>query len=109
VSGLGKILLRWIPLWACCWTFFSSGSIPFPSLLFFQTGTIMSQRCDCRGQPHPSLDFLQEVGSISSLSLLSGISSKVPPYESWESLTLQVSSAFWGEGSPPTYFLRLPV
>jgi hypothetical protein len=39
--------------------------------------------------------FLLEVGSISSLSLLSGISSKVPPYESWESLTSQVSGAFW--------------
>jgi hypothetical protein len=24
--------LSWIPLWACCWTFFSSGSSPFPSL-----------------------------------------------------------------------------
>ena len=48
------------------------------------------------------------MGSLSSLSLLSGISSKVPPFESWESLTSQVSGAFWG--IPPTsYFLRLPV
>jgi hypothetical protein len=27
--------LSWIPLWACRWTFFSSGSSPFPSLQFF--------------------------------------------------------------------------
>jgi hypothetical protein len=26
--------LSWIPLWACHWTFFSSGSSPFPSLQF---------------------------------------------------------------------------
>ena len=71
----------------------------------------MGQRCDC-GMATPSLTwcpvFLLEVGSISSLSLLSGISSKVPSYESWESLTSQVSGALWGD--PPTsYFLRLPV
>jgi hypothetical protein len=39
-------------------------------------------------QTHPSLDVLS--------SLLSGISSK--DYESWESLTSKVSSAFWGGG-----------
>jgi hypothetical protein len=39
--------------------------------------------------------FLLEVGSISSLFLLSDISSKVPFFESWESLTLQVSGEFW--------------
>jgi hypothetical protein len=48
------------------------------------------------------------VGSISSLSLLSGISSEIPPFESWESLTSQVSGAFWG-GLPTSSFLRLPV
>ena len=59
-------------------------------------------------KPPPSLDvFLLEVGSISSLSLLSRISSKVPPFESWNSFTSQVSGVFWGV--PPTsYFLRLP-
>jgi hypothetical protein len=40
--------------------------------------------------------FLLEVGSISSLSLLSGISFKVPPFESWESLTSQVYGELWG-------------
>ena len=39
--------------------------------------------------------FLLEMGSISSFSLFSSISSKVPPYESWESLTSKVSGAFW--------------
>jgi hypothetical protein len=39
------------------------------------------------------------VGSISSLSLLSGISSKVLSCESWESLTSQFSAVLWG--SPP--------
>jgi hypothetical protein len=72
----------------------------------------MGQSCDC-GMATPSLTwrpvFLLEVGSINSLSLPSGISSKVPPYESWKSLTSQVSGAFWG-GSPPTsYFLRFSV
>ena len=71
----------------------------------------MGQRCDC-GMATPSLTwcpvFLLEVGSISSLSLLSGISSKVPPFESWESLTSQVSGAFW-RVPPTSYFLRLPV
>jgi hypothetical protein len=39
--------------------------------------------------------FLLEVGSISSLSLLLNISSNVPPFESRESLTSQVSGTFW--------------
>ena len=62
----------------------------------------MGQRYDC-GMATPFLTwypvFLLEVGSISSLSLLSGISWKVPPYESWESLTSQDSGALWG--GPP--------
>jgi hypothetical protein len=89
--------LSWIPLWASNWTFFSSGTSPFPSLMFFQTGTIR--------QSHLSL---LEVGYISSPNLLSGISSKVPPFESWKSLTSQVSSAFWRVPTT-SYFLRLPV
>ena len=40
------------------------------------------------------------MGSISSLSLLLGFSSKVPPFESLESFTSQVSGAFWRV--PPT-------
>jgi hypothetical protein len=39
--------LSWISLWACGWTFFSSGSSPFPFLQFFQTGTIMGQSFEC--------------------------------------------------------------
>jgi hypothetical protein len=65
--------LSWIPLWACLWTDFSSGSSSFPSLQFFQTGTIMGQSCSC-GMTAPSFTwcsvFLMEVGSISSFSLL---------------------------------------
>jgi hypothetical protein len=38
--------------------------------------------------------FLLDVDSISSLSLPLGISCKVPPFVSWESLTTQVSGAF---------------
>jgi len=53
--------------------------------------------------------FLLEVGSLSSLSLLSGIWSKVPPFEFWESLNSQVSGAFWGEDPQTSYILRLPV
>jgi hypothetical protein len=40
------LYLSCIPLWACCWTFFSSGSSPFPCLQFFQTGTT-GQSFDC--------------------------------------------------------------
>lgn len=58
----------------------------------------MGQRCDC-GTATTSLTwcpvFLLEVGSISSLSQLMGSSSKVPPFDSWESLTSHVSGAFW--------------
>ena len=49
--------------------------------------------------------FLLEVVSISSLSLLSDISSKVPPFKSQESLTSQVSGVFWRV--PPPILLPL--
>jgi hypothetical protein len=52
--------------------------------------------------------FLLEVGSLTSLSLLLGISSKVPPFESWETLTSQVSGAFC-RVPPYSYFPRLHV
>jgi hypothetical protein len=35
------------------------------------------------------------------LPTVSGVLSKFPPFESWESLAPQVSGAFWGEGCPP--------
>jgi hypothetical protein len=59
----------------------------------------MGQRYDC-GMATPFLltwcpVFLLEVGSMSYLSLLFGISSKVPPFGSWESLTSKVYGAFW--------------
>ena len=50
--------------------------------------------------------FLLEVDSINSL--ISGISSKVPPYESWESLTTQVSGPFY-RVPLTSYPQRLPV
>jgi hypothetical protein len=53
--------------------------------------------------------FLLEVGSVISLSILSSsCSSKVPPFEFWESLTSQGSDALWGGDPPTSYFLRLP-
>ena len=55
------------------------------SISILQTGTIMGQSFDC-GKATPSLNFylvfLLKVDSISSLSLLLGISSKVTPFES---------------------------
>jgi hypothetical protein len=48
--------LSWIPLWACHWTFFSSGSSSFPSLQLFQTGTITGQSFDYR-MATPSLTW----------------------------------------------------
>jgi hypothetical protein len=48
--------LSWIPLWACCWVLFSSGSSSFPFLQFFQIGTIMGQSFNCRmATPLPHL------------------------------------------------------
>jgi hypothetical protein len=47
------------------------------------------------------------MGSINTLSLLLNISSKVPPFESWESFTSQGSSAFW-KVAPTSYLPRLP-
>jgi hypothetical protein len=68
----------------------------------------MGQICDC-GIGTPSLTwcpiFLLEMGSISSFSIMLGISSNIPPFES---LTSQVYDAFWGVPST-SYFLRLPV
>jgi hypothetical protein len=70
----------------------------------------MGQICDCR-MTTPSLTwcpvFLLGVGSMTSLSLLSGISSKVPPYQSCESLTSQVSGVFW-RVPQTSYLLSLP-
>ena len=72
----------------------------------------MGQSWDCGMSPPISLNwchvFLLEVGFISTLCLLAGISSKVPPFDSWESLNSQVSGDFWS--NPATsYLLRLPV
>ena len=71
----------------------------------------MGQRCDC-GMATPSLTwcpvFLLEVGSISSLSLLSDISSKIPLFEFRGSLFSQVSGAFW-RVPLTSYFPGLPV
>ena len=97
--------LSQILLWTCCWTFFSSGSSPFSSLQFFQTGTIMCQSFDCE-MAITSLTwcpvFLLEVSSISSLSPLQCITFGVPPFESWKSFTSQVSGTFWRIPQPPT-------
>jgi hypothetical protein len=68
----------------------------------------MGQRCDC-GMPTPFLTwcpvYLLEVSSISSLSLLWGISFKVSPFQSF---TSQVSVAFL-RVLPISYLPRLPV
>jgi hypothetical protein len=76
---------------------FSPGSTPVPCLQLFQTETIMGQSFDC-GKATLSTTwcpvFLLEVGSTSSLSVLQGISPRVPVFQSWESLTSQVSDEF---------------
>ena len=93
------------PHFACCWTFFSSDSCTFLSLYFFRQEQLWVRDVTVGWQPYPSLDvFLLVVGSIITLSLPSGISSKVPLFESWESLTSQVSGTFWRD-TPTSYFL----
>jgi hypothetical protein len=71
----------------------------------------MGERCDCVVET-PSLTWcpviLLELASVSSISLLSSISSKVSPFDSWEALTSQVSGAFCRVPTT-SYFLRLPV
>jgi hypothetical protein len=63
----------------------------------------MGQRYDC-GVATPSLPwcpvFLLEVGLISSFSILLNLSLKVLPLDAWDSLTSQVSGAFWGSSQP---------
>jgi hypothetical protein len=51
---------------------------------------------------------LKGVNHNPSLFLMLSISSKVPPFDSWESLTLQVSGEFW-RVPQTSHFLRLPV
>jgi hypothetical protein len=53
------LLLSCIPIWACHWISFSSGSSPFLSLPFFQTWTILGQSFWlCVGNPIPLFDVL---------------------------------------------------
>ena len=56
--------MSWISLWACHWTFFSSGSSPFPSLQFFPTGIIMGQRFDYGVTTQSPLDILSFCWSL---------------------------------------------
>ena len=91
--------LSWIPPWACCWTSFSSGSSPVLSLQFFQTGTVIGQILTVWWwQTYPSLDSLSfcwrwplQVPSphCRAFHLRSFLS-----FESWKSLTSQVSGRF---------------
>ena len=58
-------------------------------------------------QPHTSLDILPVSCwrcTLNFLPLLSSFSSKVPPFESWESCTSQVSGAFGGGDTPNLLF-----
>jgi hypothetical protein len=94
ILGMKPAWSWWVMALICSW-------IQFARIL-------LSQNCDRRITP--SLIwcpvFLLEVGSISYLSLLSGISSKVPPFESWESLISQVSGTYWSV--PRTSYLLTP-
>jgi hypothetical protein len=90
--------LRWIPIWAGHWTplFLSLFSIWVPAVLLDRDNS-GSEFLTVWWQLHPSTwhsAFLLEVDSTSSLSPLMGISSKVPPSESWVSHTSQVSGTF---------------
>jgi hypothetical protein len=91
-------------------------SFPHAPLHFYPCNSFKQEQLWVRDvtvgwQPPPSFDgcpvFLLEMDSISSLSLLSGSSSKVLPLGS-ESLTSQVSGAIW-RVLPTSYFPRLPV
>jgi hypothetical protein len=58
-------------------------------------------------QPHPSLDALSSCWRWALLPTV-GLSSKILPFDSWESFTSQVSGAFWRVPTT-SYFLRLPI
>jgi hypothetical protein len=91
---------------------------PFPQLFSSFVLAVLSDRNNSGSelltvgwQPHPSTwcpVFLLEVDSTSSLPPLLGISSKVPPFESWQPLTSQVSGTFWREPST-SHLLRLHI
>jgi hypothetical protein len=54
------------------------------------------------------MSYFSAGGGLYKFTLPTGISSKVPPFEFWESLTSQISDAFWR--FPLTCsFLKLPV
>jgi hypothetical protein len=105
-----ELALSWILLWVCSWTFFSSDFSLFQSLQFFQTRTLMGQTFNYE-MTTPSITWCTIfllVGCISSISILSGTSYKVPPFESWECLISQVPGVIWSV--PPTSYLqRFPV
>jgi hypothetical protein len=96
VSGLS---FPQAPLHFCSWSSFSQEQI------WLRVLTV-------RWQPHPSLNTLSFCRrwalQVPSPQYRACISSKVPLFESWESLTSLVSGTFWRV--PPTfYLLRLPV
>ena len=92
------LLLSWIPICACHWIPFSLGFSPFFSSSSFRQKQFWVRAFLTVGwQPHLStwcpVSPLEE-DSTSSLSPLQGISSRVPPFESWESFTSQVCGIF---------------
>jgi hypothetical protein len=92
-----------IPLWVCCWTFFSSGSSPFPFLaVLSDKNNYGSEMWLWDGNPIPHLmSCLPAGGGLYKFPLPTSISSKIPPFEFWESLTSQISDAFWRSPTQP--------
>jgi hypothetical protein len=89
--------LSWIPLLACHWTFFSL------RLFFISIPVIISERSNYGSEvwlwyvtliPY-LMSYLPTECGLYNFPLPTGISSKVSPFESWGSLTSQVSGAFW--------------
>jgi hypothetical protein len=103
VSGLGTSPSAGSHFWPLGGPSFPQAPLHFHPCNFFRQEQLWVRVVTVGWQPLPLLPFLLEVDSIGSLSLLSGISSKLHPFESQKSLTSQVSGAFWSD--PPTSYL----
>ena len=57
-----ELPLSWIPFWACRWTFFSSGSSPFPFLFSVYEYTVAVFRHTRRGHQIPLQMFVSHHG-----------------------------------------------
>ena len=102
VSGLGTSPSAWSHFGPVTGPLFSQDLLHFCPHSSFRLKQIWVRVLTVGWQSYPSVDSWLSAGggSIISLSLLFGISSKIPPFESQESLTSQAFGTFWRVPQP---------